>query len=154
MWRWSSSTGRFRCSSSRPSGGQLDSVGARVFALAGVGGSGATASPGVLLDHSQIGLQHTAPIGTLFRGGPLLNGEGRVLGVASDHYRPFGMDPGDVRQAPDVRAICVQILECEEIREEFTVEVTVEETDAPITTDDLVRETPGSDAAETGTEDE
>ena len=131
---------------------QLDSVGARVFALAGVGGSGATASPGVLLDHSQIGLQHTAPIGTLFRGGPLLNGEGQVLGVASDHYRPFGMDPGDVRQAPDVRAICVQILECEEIREEFTIEVTVEETDAPITIDDLVRETPGGDAAETGTE--
>lgn len=134
--------------------GQLDSVGARVFALAGVGGSGATASPGVLLDHSQIGLQHTAPIGTLFRGGPLLNGEGEVLGVASDHYRPFGMDPGDVRQAPDVRAICVQILECEEIREEFTVEVTVEETDAPITTDDLVRDTPGGDTAETGADDE
>ena len=128
--------------------GQRESVGARVFALAGVGGSGATASPGVLLDHSQIGLQHTAPIGTLFRGGPLLNGEGKVLGVASDHYRPFGMDPGDVRQAPDVRAICVQILECEEIREEFTVAVADEETDAPITTDDLVRETPGGDDAE------
>ncbi len=134
--------------------GQLKSVGARVFALAGVGGSGATASPGVLLDHSQIGLQHTAPVGTLFRGGPLLNGEGKVLGVASNHYRPFGMDPGDVRQAPDVRAICVQILECEEIREEFTVEVTAEETEAPVTTDDLVRETPGGDGenAETETE--
>ncbi len=130
--------------------GQLESVGARVFALAGVGGSGATASPGVLLDHSQIGLQHTAPIGTLFRGGPLLNGEGEVLGVASDHYRPFGIDPGDVRQAPDVRAICVRILECEEIQEEFTVEVTTEETDAPITTEDLVRETPTGDAADGG----
>ena len=128
--------------------GQLDSVGARVFALAGVGGSGATASPGVLLDHSQIGLQHTAPIGTLFRGGPLLNGEGKVLGVASDHYQPFGIDPGDVRQAPDVRAICVRILECEEIREEVTIEVPVDETEAPITIDELVRETPVGDDQE------
>ncbi len=133
--------------------GQLDSVGARVFALAGVGGSGATASPGVLLDHSQIGLQHTAPIGTLFRGGPLLNGEGKVLGVASDHYRPFGIDPGDVRQAPDVRAICVRILECQEIREEFTIEVTDTETEAPITTGELVRETPGGNDAESGGDD-
>ena len=108
--------------------------------------SGATASPGVLLDHSQIGLQHTAPIGTLFRGGPLLNGEGKVLGVASDHYRPFGIDPGDVRQAPDIRSICVQILECEEIREEFTIEVPAEESEAPITTGELVRETPAGDS--------
>ncbi len=130
--------------------GQLDSVGARVFALSGVGGNGATASPGVLLDHSQIGLQHTAPIGTLFRGGPLLNGEGKVLGVASDHYRPFGIDPGDVRQAPDVRAICVVLLECSEIREEFTIEVTADDTDAPITTDELVRETPDGEDDEAG----
>ena len=122
--------------------GQLDSLGSRVFALSGVGGNGATASPGVLLDHSQIGLQHTAPIGTLFRGGPLLNGDGKVLGVASDHYRPFGIDPGDVRQAPDVRALCVVLLECSEIVEEVVVDVVAEETDAPLTTDELVRETP------------
>jgi S1-C subfamily serine protease len=121
---------------------QLASVGARLFALSGVGGNGATASPGVLLDHSQIGLQHTAPVGTLFRGGPLLNGDGKVLGVASDHYRPFGIDPGDVRQAPDVRAICVLILECSEVREEITVEVAAEETDAPLTDAEPVRDTP------------
>ena len=128
--------------------GQLDSLGSRVFALSGVGGNGATASPGVLLDHSLVGLQHTAPIGTLFRGGPLLNGDGKVLGVASDHYRPFGIDPGDVRQAPDVRAICVVVLACSETTEEVVVEVTATETEAPLTTDELVRETPTGEETE------
>jgi hypothetical protein len=130
--------------------GQLDSLGSRIFALSGVGGNGATASPGVLLDHSQVGLQHTAPIGTLFRGGPLLNGDGKVLGVASDHYRPFGIDPGDVRQAPDVRAICVVVLACSEETEEVVIEVTTDETSAPLTTDELVRGT-GRDEETDGT---
>ena len=130
--------------------GQLESLGSRLFAVSGLGGNGATASPGVLLDHSQIGLQHTAPVGTLFRGGPLLNGEGKVLGVASDNYRPFGIDPGDVRQAPDVRAICVVLLRCSEIREEFTIEVTVDETEAPITTDEPVREPPTGGGPDSG----
>ncbi|MDH3295534.1 MAG: hypothetical protein OER95_14540, partial [Acidimicrobiia bacterium] len=107
----------------------------------------ATASPGVLLDHSQVGLQHTVPIGTLFRGGPLLNGDGKVLGVASDDYRPFGIDPGDVRQAPDVRAICVVVLACAETIEEIVVEVTATETEAPLTTGEPVRQTPNGEGA-------
>ncbi len=136
--------------------GQLDSLGSRIFALSGVGGNGATASPGVLLDHSQVGLQHTSLIGTLFRGGPLLNGDGKVLGVASDNYWPFGIDPGDVRQAPDVRAICVIVLACSETVEEVMIEVQADETEAPITTDEFVRETPNGDeelTRETGDED-
>ncbi|MGH1491670.1 MAG: S1 family peptidase [Acidimicrobiales bacterium] len=101
---------------------QVDAVGGRIFALSGFGGQGATASPGVLLDHSQLGLQHTAPVGTLFMGGPLLDGQGRVVGMASGAYRPFGVDPGDVRQAPDVSGICAKILRCSEVDEGLTAE--------------------------------
>lgn len=101
---------------------QVEAVGGRIFAMSAFGGQGATASPGVLLDHSQIGLQHTALVGTLFVGGPLLDGQGRVVGMASTAYRPFGVDPGDVRQAPDVAGICAKILRCSEADEGLTAE--------------------------------
>ncbi len=104
------------------SSAQVQSVGGPVFALSGFGGQGATASPGVLIDHSQVGLQHTAPVGTLFAGGPLLDGKGRVVGMASTAYSPLGIDPGDVRQAPDVDAICAKILRCSENDDELSVE--------------------------------
>ncbi len=101
---------------------QVEAVGSRVFAMSGFGGQGATASPGVLLDSSRIGLQHTAPVGALYSGGPLLNSEGKVLGMASIAYSPFDVDPGDVRQAPDVRGICVKILRCSQVKEEIPAE--------------------------------
>ncbi len=97
------------------SASQVAAVGGRVFALSGVGGQGATASPGVLVDHSQNGLQHTAPLGSLFEGGPLLDGEGKVVGVASLNYRPNGVDPGQVHQAPDVSAICAKVVNCAQL---------------------------------------
>ena len=91
---------------------QLATVGGRVFALSGYGGQGATASPGVLLDLSAQGLQHTAAMGPLFVGGPLLNSQGVVVGVASENYNPLNIDTGDIRHAPDVQAICERILSC------------------------------------------
>ncbi len=91
---------------------QVASIGARTFALSGVGGQGATASPGVLLDQSESGLQHTAPVGSLFVGGPLLTGSGKVIGVSTLAYQPHGIDPGRVLSAPDVADLCSSILAC------------------------------------------
>lgn len=91
---------------------QLATVGGRVFAVSGYGGQGATASPGVLLDLSAQGLQHTAAMGSMFVGGPLLNSQGLVVGVASLNYNPLNIDTGDVRHAPDVQAVCERILSC------------------------------------------
>lgn len=105
---------------------QVTAVGGRVFAMSGVGGQGSTASPGTLLDHSQSGLQHTAAVGTLFQGGPLVTGDGRVIGMASLGYRPNGIDPGDVRQAPDVAALCARILHCAKAAEVMTVDLNTE----------------------------
>jgi len=102
---------------------QVTAVGGRVFAMSGVGGQGSTASPGTLLDHSQSGLQHTAAVGTLFQGGPLVTGDGRVIGMASLGYRPNGIDPGDVRQAPDVATLCARILHCAKAAEVMTVDL-------------------------------
>jgi hypothetical protein len=91
---------------------QVDAVGGRLFAMSGAGGQGATASPGVLLDHSLHGLQHTAAVGTLFQGGPLLTGDGTVVGVATLDYHPYGIDQGQVLAAPDIATLCDELLRC------------------------------------------
>lgn len=93
-------------------GEQTAAVGAPVFAISGTGGQGATASPGTLLDRSAAGLQHTAAIGTLFNGGPLVDSRGRLLGVASLHYSPLGLDGGAVSFAPDLDGLCSRLLNC------------------------------------------
>jgi S1-C subfamily serine protease len=103
---------------------QVAAVGRRVFALSGFGGQGASAAPGVLIDHSPFGLQHTAPVGTLFNGGPLVDGEGRVVGMASAGYSPLGVAPGAVGQAPDVAGLCAEILRCAQVDETVTAGVT------------------------------
>ena len=111
---------------------QVAAVGARTFALSGVGGQGATASPGVLLDQSRSGLQHTAPVGSLFVGGPLLNGDGKVVGVASLSYHPHDVDPGRVLSAPDVPGICQAVLACaEDAIEGLAVDIPVAQPEAP-----------------------
>jgi S1-C subfamily serine protease len=110
---------------------QVAALGSRVFGLSGVGGQGATASPGVLLDHSQNGLQHTTAVGTLFQGGPLVTGDGKVIGMASLAYRPFGVDPGQVLQAPDVAALCAKVLKCAPTKDAMSIDVTSELSDAP-----------------------
>ncbi|MEM9566618.1 MAG: serine protease, partial [Actinomycetota bacterium] len=94
---------------------QVSAVGGRVFALGGFGGQGATAVPGVLVDRSGRGLQHTAPVGTLYAGGPLVDGGGRVLGMTSGAYQPLGVEPGPVPQAPDVAGLCAELLRCADL---------------------------------------
>jgi S1-C subfamily serine protease len=89
-----------------------NSLGARVFAMSGTGGQGSTASPGTVLDRSQVGFQHTAAIGELFNGGPLVNSDGKLVGVASTSYAPLGFVGGDVRFAPDLAGLCSRLLSC------------------------------------------
>ncbi len=89
-----------------------NSLGARVFAVSGTGGQGATASPGTVLDRSQVGLQHTAAIGELFNGGPLVTSGGKLVGIASTSYAPLGFAGGDVRFAPDLTGLCSRLLNC------------------------------------------
>jgi len=95
-----------------PEDEQAGVVGSRVYAVSGMGGAGATLSPGVVLDQSADGFQHTAAIGQAWQGGPIVTGGGRVLGVASTEYRPLGFDSGDVHFAVPVQVACERVLAC------------------------------------------
>ena len=87
-------------------------VGARVWAAEGIGGNGVSVSPGSVIDSSDVGLQHTAALNQAFRGGPLVNGRGEVVGIASIGYAPLNYAGGDVSFGVPVQAACERILNC------------------------------------------
>jgi hypothetical protein len=87
-------------------------VGDQVFAVSGLGSLGASAVPGVITDVSAEGLQHSAPVGQAFQGGPLLNSAGQVLAVASRTYRPLNFASDGVWFAPYELSACSQVLTC------------------------------------------
>ena len=86
--------------------------GRRVYVGSGLGGSGVSLSPGLVIDQSQAGIQHSAPVGNAWQGGPLLTAEGEVLGIASIAYAPLGFDPGDLTFAVPVEGACERVLTC------------------------------------------
>ncbi|MEJ7765545.1 MAG: S1C family serine protease, partial [Acidimicrobiales bacterium] len=65
-------------------------LGERVFAISGLGGTGTAITQGFVSDISASGIMHDAAIGQGFQGGPLINSDGKVLGVASRSYAPLG----------------------------------------------------------------
>jgi len=87
-------------------------IGDRVFAISGLGSTGASITQGFVADVSADGLQHDAPIGTQFQGGPLLDSDGEVVAVASRTYSPLGFEPQSVFFAPLVRMSCDTVLKC------------------------------------------
>jgi S1-C subfamily serine protease len=87
-------------------------IGDRVFAISGLGSTGAAITQGFVADVSADGLQHDAPIGTQFQGGPLLDSDGDVVAVASRAYSPLGFQPQSVFFAPLVRVSCTSVLKC------------------------------------------
>ncbi|MDZ7732794.1 MAG: penicillin-binding transpeptidase domain-containing protein [Acidimicrobiia bacterium] len=89
-----------------------EALGKRVFLLSGLGGSGISAAPGLVVDQSTSGLQHTVPVGTAFRGGPIVTGGGELLAMASLDYEPLGFNPGRVRFAVPIGAACETVLAC------------------------------------------
>lgn len=86
--------------------------GKRVYAVSGYGGQGATASPGLAVDASQAGIRHDTPLSPEFRGAPLTNATGQVLGVVSTSYSPTGIDVGELTFAPFITAACERVLRC------------------------------------------
>jgi S1-C subfamily serine protease len=86
--------------------------GERVFAVSGLGSQGTSITQGLVSDLSGGGIQHDAPIGPSFQGGPLVNASGEVVGVASRVYGPFGFGPDTVWYAPLIRSSCDKVLRC------------------------------------------
>lgn len=89
-----------------------DLVGEPVWAVQGIGGNGASVSIGTVIDQTATGIQHTAGLNAAFRGGPLVDGRGRVVAVASTAYSPLGYSSGDVAFAAPVQSTCERVLEC------------------------------------------
>ena len=87
-------------------------VGSQVFALSGLGTAGGAITQGFVADVSRSGIQHTAPTGTAFQGGPILNDQGKVVAIASRAYAPFGFTSDGVWFAPPISAACEKVLKC------------------------------------------
>ncbi len=87
-------------------------VGTQVFAVSGFGTAGGAVTNGFIADVSTSGVQHSAALGTAFRGGPLLDGTGKVVAILSKSYSPFGFASDGVWFAPPVTAACDKVLKC------------------------------------------
>jgi S1-C subfamily serine protease len=83
-----------------------------VWAAEGFGANGVAVSPGIVIDQSDVGIQHTAPLSVAFRGGPIVNGRGEVVAIASQGYTPLGYANGAVSFGIPVQAACDRILSC------------------------------------------
>jgi S1-C subfamily serine protease len=87
-------------------------IGDRVFVVSGLGGAGGAVTQGFVAGVSAEGIQHDAPVGAAFQGGPLLNSAGQVVGVASRTYSPLGFAPGDVSFGVPIRTSCSKVIRC------------------------------------------
>lgn len=87
-------------------------VGDRVFAISALGNTGASLTQGVVADVAANGLQHDAPVGPQFQGGPLLNADGELVGITSRRYAPLGFLPDAVFFAVPVREACAELVQC------------------------------------------
>ena len=87
-------------------------VGDRVFVVSGLGGGGGAVSQGFIAGVSSEGIQHDAPVGAAFQGGPLVNSAGEVLAVASRAYAPLGFNPEAVFFGVPIRNSCAELIEC------------------------------------------
>jgi S1-C subfamily serine protease len=83
-----------------------------LFAISGLGSTGASITQGFVADVSSDGLQHDVAVGTQFQGGPVINSDGEVVAVASRTYSPLGFNPQAVYFAPLVRQACEAVVKC------------------------------------------
>ncbi|MBA2497373.1 MAG: trypsin-like peptidase domain-containing protein [Acidimicrobiia bacterium] len=86
--------------------------GDRLFAVSGFGANGAAIVQGSVADVAAGIIQHDAPIGAHYQGGPLLTTGGEVLGVSSRSFAPLGFAPLAVFFAPNIRTACDGVLSC------------------------------------------
>ena len=88
-------------------------LGTQIFAMSALGTAGGAVTQGFVADVSSTGIQHTAPLGVAFRGAPLVDNNGRVVGVATRTFAPLGFASDGVWFAPPIGAACQKVLRCE-----------------------------------------
>jgi S1-C subfamily serine protease len=87
-------------------------AGDRVFAISGLGSDGGALVQGVVSDVSATAVQHDAPVGPQFQGGPMLNSSGELVGIASRSFAPLGFVPETVFFGIPVREACAELVQC------------------------------------------
>jgi len=87
-------------------------VGERVFGVSGLGAAGAAITQGFVADVSANGIQHDATTGPQFQGGPLLDSDGKAVGILSRTYSPLGFPVADVWFAIPPAGACSRVLQC------------------------------------------
>lgn len=92
---------------------QQPQVGERTFVASGLGSAGAAVTQGFISDVSAGVIQEDAAVGPSYQGGPLLNADGEVTGVASIQYAPYGFQSNNgVWFAIPIRETCKELLVC------------------------------------------
>lgn len=88
-------------------------TGDRIFAVSGLGAAGASIVQGTVADVAANAIQHDAPVGVHFQGGPLLNAAGELVGISSRRYAPVGFVPDSVFFGVPVREACAgEVVQC------------------------------------------
>ena len=87
-------------------------TGDRLFAVSALGASGVSIVQGVVADAAANGIQHDVPVGVQFRGGPMLDSEGKLVAIASRAYAPLPFAPDAVFFGVPVREACAEVVQC------------------------------------------
>ncbi len=88
------------------------SIGDRAFAVAGLGGDGASIVQGTIIDVAGNAISHDVPIGPQFQGGPLLSSSGELIAISSRTYAPLGFPPDATFFGIPVREACAEVVQC------------------------------------------
>ena len=83
-----------------------------LYAVGIAGTNTPTVMQGVVAGLSDVAIVPSVPVNAFTSGGPLVDGSGRVVAVASLDYAPFGVVEGNVVYAPPIRLVCERLLDC------------------------------------------
>lgn len=67
---------------------------------------------GAVAGASELAVVPDVPLNSFLAGGPLIDGSGRVVAIASQAYAPFGQVSGSLIYAPPIRLVCDRLLRC------------------------------------------
>ena len=87
-------------------------IGSRIYVASGYGSLGASVTQGLANDVNADSIVHDASVGQAFRGGPILDASGKVVGIASRSYSPSGFSSDGVYFGVPVNKICEKITSC------------------------------------------